>query len=107
MNTNSATQTSGLVARDAEQLAEILGLTPADAVEMQIRRQINDKIIEAMKSSGLTHAQAAKHAQTSRTRLTAVLNRNTAHVSTDLMLRILLALGYRARIAFSRSSRAA
>ena len=96
-----------IVTRNAEELAEALGLSAADAVEMQIRRRLNDKIIEAVKRSGMTHVQAAKAAQTSRSRLTAVLNRNTAHVSTDLMLRILLALGYRARITFSRSCRAA
>jgi len=96
-----------IVARDAGELASVLGLSPADAVEMQIRRRINDKIIEAVDRSGLTHAQAAKMARTSRTRLTAILNRNTIHVSTDLMLRILLALGYRAKITFSRSQRAA
>jgi len=96
-----------VVARDARELCRVLGLSAADAVEMQIRRRINDKIIAAVKESGLTHAQAARAAQTSRTRLTAVLNRNTTHVSTDLMLRILLALGYRAQITFRRSGRAA
>jgi hypothetical protein len=46
-------------------------------------------------------------AGTSRTRLTALLSYNTARVSTDLMLRILLALGYRAKITFRRQQRAA
>jgi hypothetical protein len=96
-----------VIARDATELALVLGLSAADAVEMQIRRRLNDKIIAAMKESGLTHAQAAKAARTSRTRLTAVLNRNTSHVSTDLMLRILLSMGYRAKISFSRNQRAA
>jgi predicted XRE-type DNA-binding protein len=101
------TKSKSIVARSAGELCDLLGLSPADAVEMQIRRRINDKIISAVKESGLTHSQAAKAAKTSRTRLTAVLNRNTAHVSTDLMLRILLALGYRAKITFSRGRRAA
>jgi predicted XRE-type DNA-binding protein len=96
-----------IVARNAAELAEVLGLSSADAVEMQIRRRINDKIVEAVNRSGLTHARAAKIARTPRTRLTAILNRNTSHVSTDLMLRILLALGYRAKITFSRTRSAA
>jgi predicted XRE-type DNA-binding protein len=96
-----------IVTRNAVELADALGLSEVDAVEMQIRRRINDKIIAAVRESGLTHAQAAKSARTSRSRLTAVLNRNTAHVSTDLMLRILLAMGYRAKITFSRGTRAA
>jgi predicted XRE-type DNA-binding protein len=96
-----------VVARNAMELARLLGLSATGAVEMQVRRQINDKIIEAVRRSRLTHVQAAKAAGTSRTRLTAILNRNTTHASTDLMLRILLALGYRARISFSRIPRAA
>jgi hypothetical protein len=37
-------------------------------------------------------------ANTSRSRITAILNRNTHDVSTDLMLRILASLGYRAKL---------
>ena len=96
-----------VVTRNALDLARALGLSAGDAAEMEVRRQINDKIIGAVAASGLTHAQVAKAARTSRARLTAILNRNTAHVSTDLMLRILAALGYRAKVTFTRSRRAA
>jgi predicted XRE-type DNA-binding protein len=96
-----------IVARNAAELAAVMGLSRADAVNMEIRRKINQKIIDAVGKSGLTHNEAAKLAQTSRSRLTALLNRNTAGISTDLMLRILLALGYRATITFSRSRPAA
>jgi predicted XRE-type DNA-binding protein len=92
-----------VVARNAAELAEVLGLSPADAIEIEVRSQINDKIIEAVAQSGLTHAQVAKAAGTSRTRLTALLNRNTSHVSTDLMLRILAALGYRPKLTFTKT----
>jgi plasmid maintenance system antidote protein VapI len=68
---------------------------------------MNDKIIDAVRKSGLTHAAAAKLAKTSRSRLTAILNRDTSKVSTDLLLRILLALGYRAEITFVRSKQLA
>ena len=43
-------------------------------------------------------------AGTSRTRVTAILNRHTKDVSTDLMLRILARLGYRAKISFSKAA---
>jgi predicted XRE-type DNA-binding protein len=89
------------------QLAAILGLSPTDAVELQVRRRINDKLIEAVRKSGLSHVQVAKAAKTSRARLTAILNRNTSQVSTDLMLRILATLGYEAKVAFTRIRRAA
>ena len=95
------------VARNARELAQILGLSPEDAAEMELRCAVNDKIIDAVRNSGMTHAQVAKAARTSRSRLTAILNRNTAHVSTDLMLRILAVLGYQAKITFTRCRRAA
>ena len=96
-----------VIAKDTAALARALRLSAADAEEMSLRRQLNDKIIEAVKESGLTHAQVAKGAHTSRARLTAIVNRNTSHVSTDLMLRILAALGYRPKITFARTRPAA
>jgi len=96
-----------IVARNARELAQILGLSEADAAEMEVRAQLNDKIIRAVKESGLTHAQVAKLAETSRSRLTALLNRDTSQVSTDLMLRILSSLGYRAKMVFTKVRRAA
>lgn len=88
--------------QNASELADVLGLTSADAVEMEIRSDLNAKIIEVVKRKGLTHAQVAKLAETSRTRVTALLNRNTHQISTDLMLRILGALGIHARIKFDK-----
>ena len=91
------------VARNTTELAQALGLSPADAIEMDVRRQINDKIVRAVADAGLTHAAVAKAAGTSRTRITAILNRNTAQISTDLMLRVLASLGYRTRVSFTRT----
>lgn len=98
---------NSVVTKDAFELARTLGLQKSDAVEMALRRQLNDKIIDAVKRSGLTHAQVAKLAKTSRSRLTGILNRNTSRVSTDLMLRILGAMGYRATLRFVRNRPAA
>ena len=93
-----------LIARDVSELADALGLTPVDAVEIEVRSALNDKIVEIVKKLRLTHVQVAKLAQTSRTRVTAILNRNTEKVSTDLLLRILSRLGYRAKISFSKAA---
>ena len=51
-----------------------------------------------------THAQVAALAGTSRTRITALINRNTKDISTDLMLRVLGALGVAAKITFGRAA---
>jgi predicted XRE-type DNA-binding protein len=96
-----------VVTRNADQLARALRLSKAEGVELAVRSRINDKLIDAVKRSGLSHSEVARIAQTSRTRLTAILNRDTSHVSTDLMLRIMGALGYRTKITFSRPRSAA
>jgi len=93
-----------VVTRSASQLASALGLPPADAVEIEVRSALNDKIIEIVAKNGLTHAQVARLAETSRTRMTAILNRNTHDVSTDLLLRILARLGYRVTIKFFKAA---
>jgi predicted XRE-type DNA-binding protein len=96
-----------IIVRNASELAAALNLTPADAVDMEIRARLNDKIIAAVKESGLTHAHVAKSAGTSRSRLTAILNHDRRNVSTDLLLRILTTLGYRAKLTFEKTRSAA
>lgn len=89
-----------VVARNAQELAKALGLTPADGLEIQFRSELNDKIIEVVTKKELTHADVARLAHTSRTRITAILNRNTQDISTDLMLRILASLGVQTKRQF-------
>ena len=93
-----------VVARNARELAAVLGLTPADGLEIEIRSDLNDKIIEVVRKRGFTHDQVARLAHTSRTRITAILNRNTKDISTDLMLRVLAALGVQARLQFKSAA---
>lgn len=90
--------------KTAQELAKFLGLSPAEGVEIEIRSDLNSKIIEVVRAKGLTHAEVARLAETSRTRMTALLNRNTSEISTDLMLRVLAALGYKAKLSFSKAS---
>jgi predicted XRE-type DNA-binding protein len=89
-----------VVTRTAEELAEALDLSPEDAVEIEVKSELNAKIIEVTKRKGLTHAAIAKLAHTSRTRVTALLNGNTRNISASLMIRILASLGIRTRITY-------
>lgn len=90
--------------KTAHELADYLGLSPAEGAELEFRTILNSKIIEIVSSEGLTHLQVAKLSGTSRTRVTAIVNRNTSDVSTDLMLRILASLGYEAKVKFKKVS---
>jgi predicted XRE-type DNA-binding protein len=96
-----------MTTRTSAELAAALGLSPLDAAEIEVRTELNDQIIRIVRKLRLTHAQVARAAGTSRTRITAILNRNTHHVSTDLLLRIVAALGYRARVIVRPGKRAA
>ena len=93
-----------IAVKNATELALELGLPSAAGAEIQLRSNLNDKIIEIVQKAELSHAQVAKLARTSRSRITAILNRNTKDISTDLMLRIIVSLGYRAKITFSRAA---
>ncbi len=93
-----------VVTRTAAELAKALGLTPAEGAEIALRSDLNSKIADVVKRKGLTHAQVARLAGTSRTRVTAILNRNTRDISTDLLLRVLYALGYTAKIKFEKAA---
>ena len=93
--------------RNAQELAELLDLDPADAIDMEFRAKLNKKIIDAVKSQKLTHAEVAKRCKSSRTRITAILNGNTSGMSSDLLLRILYSLGYKTKVSFAKTSRLA
>jgi predicted XRE-type DNA-binding protein len=93
-----------IVARNAGELAMALGLTPAEGMEIRFRSDLNDKIIEVVRKKGLTHSDVARLAHTSRTRVTAIVNRNTHDISTNLMLRVLASLGVQAKLHFKTAA---
>ena len=54
---------TSIVARNATELAEVLGLDKEDAVAMEFRARLNKKIVELAKAKGVTHAELAEKAQ--------------------------------------------
>jgi len=51
-----------------------------------------------------TGGAGGSHHKLSRTRVTAMMSRNTKDISTDLMLRVLGALGVTAKVTFGRAA---
>ena len=94
-------KTEVYVANDVFELCDILDLTPQDAIEMEFRAKLRDKIRDVIETKNLTHAQAAKLSGTSRTKVTAILNGNTSGISSDLLLRILYSLGFQTKVSFA------
>lgn len=95
------------IARNSVELAKALGLSAAHAQEWQAQYSLLKRIKEIMRKEKITHAELAKRAGTSRTRVTSILNDNLEHVSTDLLIRLLAALGYEVNISVSRTKAAA
>ena len=104
MKAAKTTRTRAVKARNGRDLAELLDLSVEDSAALELRVALLKKIISEIEKQGLTHAQAAERTGTSRTRLTAILNGAIQDVSTDLLLRILSALGIRARISFGKAA---
>jgi predicted XRE-type DNA-binding protein len=84
--------------RTAGELGRALGLSPSDTAEMEFRSDLTVALAKIIRSGRLTHAEIAKRAGTSRTRVTAIANGNTRGVSTDVLIRVLAATGHRAEL---------
>jgi predicted XRE-type DNA-binding protein len=90
--------------RTAEDLGRALGLSTADTAKMEFRSDLTISLAKIIQSGRLTHAEIAKRAGTSRTRVTAIANGNTQGVSTDVLIRVLAATGYRAEVRVKKSA---
>ncbi len=90
--------------RTAEELGEALGLSPAETAEMEFRSELTVALAKIIQAGELTHAEIARRAGTSRTRVTAIANANTQGVSTDVLIRILAATGYRAKLHLKKAA---
>lgn len=93
-----------VVARTPEELAEALALPAADAKEWQVQYDLAARLREIVRKNKYTHAQVAMSSGTSRTRVTAILNGDLEHVSTDLLIRILGSLGCKVRVSVVKSA---
>lgn len=99
-------QLKPIVARTPEDLAEALGLSAAEAKEWRVQHALLRRLKEIVRKEKFTHADIARRAGTSRTRVTAILNDNVDDVSSDLLIRILGSLGYRVTVSVKRVAQA-
>ena len=96
-----------VVVKTPEALAEALGLSAAEAKEWRVHHDLLQHLKEVVRKENLTHAEIARRAGTSRTRVTAILNDNVEDVSSDLLIRILGSLGYRVTVSVKRAAQVA
>jgi predicted XRE-type DNA-binding protein len=96
-----------IVAKTPEELAGALGLSQVAAKEWQVQHVLLKRLNAIVRAENITHAEIARRAGTSRTRVTAILNDDLEHVSSDLLIRIIASLGYRVKVSVIRSDSAA
>ena len=94
-------------ANTPEELARLLGLSSAESSEWQVQHDLLKRLRQIVRLQALTHAEVAKRAGSSRTRVTSILNGNLDNVSSDLLIRLLSALGYRVKVSVTRLDSAA
>jgi predicted XRE-type DNA-binding protein len=71
---------------------------------MEFRSELTVALSKIIQAGQPTHAEIAKSAGTSRTRVTAIANGNTHGVSTDVLIRVLAATGYRAEVRVKKAA---
>jgi len=91
-------------AKTAEDLGRMLGLSKAETGEMEFRSDLTYALAKIIQNGKLTHAEIAKRAGTSRTRVTAIANGNTRGISTDLLIRVLSATGHKAELRVRKAA---
>lgn len=94
----------GVTVRTAEELGRAIGLSVADTAEMEFRSELTVALAKIIQTGRLTHAEIAKRAGTSRTRVTAIANGNTQGVSTDVLIRVLAGTGYRTELRLKKTA---
>ncbi|MBZ5500449.1 MAG: helix-turn-helix domain-containing protein [Acidobacteriia bacterium] len=90
--------------KTAKELGQVLGLSPVETAEMEFRSELTCAVTRIIREGNLTHAEIAKRAGTSRTRVTAIANGNTQGMSTDLLIRVLSATGHRAELRVRKAA---
>ena len=72
--------------------------------EMEFRSYLTCALAKIIRSGKMTHAEIAKKAGTSRTRVTAIANGNTKGISTDLLIRVLSATRHKAELRVRKTA---
>jgi predicted XRE-type DNA-binding protein len=96
-----------VIAKTPDELASALGLSTVAAKEWQVQHILLKRLKEIAAREKITHAEIARRAGTSRSRVTAILNDDLEHVSSDLLIRILASVGYRVKVSVVRAETAA
>ena len=91
------------VAKNPQQLAEMLNLGSSDLLEWKVRTDVTQQIIHNFSSKKMKITSLAKKSGTSRSRITRILKFDTTGISLDVLLRVLAEMGQRIEITFLKT----
>ena len=86
------------LARNASEVAAILGLSEAEAALMEYKAKISGIAVEAIENSGMTVNEIVKKSSVARSKVSAVKNGATVSVSIDLLIKIIAATGTKLKV---------
>lgn len=94
----SMQRTNPVITRSINHFAKMLDLIPYSDQEINVRKKLCSKIIDVIRRKNLSCLKVAELAHTYPTNISSILNGRSNDISTHLMLRILVALGIRAKM---------
>ena len=100
MNKRTKTHT---LAKNPQQLAEMLNLENSDLLEWKVRTDVTRQIIDNFSSKKMKITALAKKSGTSRSRITRILKFDATGISLDILLRVLAKTGQRIEIKFLKT----
>ncbi len=92
------------ISKTPKETAVLLGLDPSVALEWELRLQVTEKIVEVFKAKKMKITDLAKHAETSRARITNIVKGDTTGISMDVLLRVLGCMGQKVKFSFSQAA---
>jgi len=90
-------------ANNATELSAILGLTPADAIEAELKSTLMKKIRNEVEKKNLTHLEVSKLSGVGRTVITGIVNCSIQRITIDRLIKVLASLGVRAEFKFKKA----
>jgi predicted XRE-type DNA-binding protein len=86
------------VARNPDELGEVLGLSKGDIALMKYKAELSEIAARALRESDLSVNEIVKHSGVARSKVSAVKNGATVSVSCDLLIKIISATGTRIQL---------
>lgn len=81
------------VASTPSELADILGLSPVDAVLMEHKAQLSRMAVKAIERSDLSVNEIVERSGVARSKVSAIKNGSVSGISIDLFVKVISATG--------------